>query len=237
MANRVLLNNVDHHALKVIPRYSAEFGHAVNQVLVVPTEFEDAQREYPIFFRADDEGAFHAVAILGLDRGENLFLGEEGWQSRYIPAVMRRGPFFIGARDEEQSGEGRKEAAIYVDLDDPRISESEGEPLFLPHGGNSPYLEQVTEALHRVHEGLQVAPAMFAAFAEMNLIRPVAVDVEIGDGTRYNLPNLHSIDAEALRGLGGQELERLHRSGFLAAAILVRSSLANLNRLIELKNG
>ncbi len=35
--------------------------------------------------------------------------------------------------------------------------------------------------------------------------------------------------------LTGAELEPLHRSGFLAPAIFIRSSLPNLNRLIELK--
>ena len=36
---------------------------------------------------------------------------------------------------------------------------------------------------------------------------------------------------------GGEALERLNGSGFLAAAIHARSSLANINRLVELKTG
>ena len=94
--NRVLLNNIDHHDLRVITRHGAEFGDAVNQVMVFPTEFEAVQREYPIVFRRDSEGALRPVALLGLTREENLFLdGAGGWRAGYVPALLRRGPFSI----------------------------------------------------------------------------------------------------------------------------------------------
>ena len=63
MTEAVLLNNVDHHDLKVALGHDAAFGDAINQVLVLPTEFAEVQREYPILFRKDDAGAFRAVAL------------------------------------------------------------------------------------------------------------------------------------------------------------------------------
>jgi hypothetical protein len=77
---------------------------------------------------------------------------------------------------------------------------------------------------------------MFAHFTELDLIRPVEISVEVGDGTRYRLPNFLSIDGERLTGLTDAELKKLNRSGFLTAAIHARSSLGNINRLIELKS-
>ncbi len=68
MANRVLLSNVEHHDLKLASRWGPEFGDSVNQMLIFPTEFEEAQREYPIFFRQDEQGEYHCVVLLGLDR-------------------------------------------------------------------------------------------------------------------------------------------------------------------------
>jgi hypothetical protein len=204
---------------------------SINQALVVPSEFEPLQREYPILFRRDAQGGFQSVAILGLDRGENLFLRDGEWITRYVPATLRRGPLFLGVGDEEQPGD----AAILIDLDDPRVSESEGEPLFLPHGGAAPFLQQAAEALHTVHEGLELSRAMFAVFAELDLIQPVEINVEIGDGTRYRLPDFLTIGADRFAALSGAELERLNRAGFLAAAVHARSSLANIERLIELK--
>ena len=60
MTNKVLLNNIDHQDLRVVPVHGAEHGDSVNQMMVFPTEFEALQREYPILFRRDDEGAAEA---------------------------------------------------------------------------------------------------------------------------------------------------------------------------------
>jgi SapC protein len=227
MTRQVCLDNVDHAHVRVAPRYAAEHGHAVNQALLVPSEFEEAQREYPILFRSDGGGAFHAVALLGLDRGENLFLDGGEWRARYVPAALRRGPFVLGPGEDPLS--------IHIDLDDPRVSEAEGEPLFRPHGGNAPYLEEVTAALRTVHDGLAAARAMFDLFLELDLLRPLELRIEIGDGTEYLLPDLFTIDRERWEALGGPELERLHRGRLLSAALLVRSSLGNIKGLIARK--
>jgi hypothetical protein len=229
MAGRVPLDNVDHQHLRVLGGATSEAS--VNQALVVPSEFEPLQREYPILFREDSDGGFQAVAILGLDCGENLFRSEGEWTARYVPATLRRGPLFLGVGDQEQPGN----PAIVIDLDDPRVSDSEGEPLFLPHGGAAPFLQQAADALRTVHEGLALSRTMFARFSELDLVAPVEINVEVGDGTRYRLPDLFTIDAGRFTALSGAELEALNRAGFLAAAIHVRSSLANINRLVELK--
>src|SRR5688572_1104324 len=113
MTNKVLLNNVDHADLRVISRPGPEFGDSVNQVLVFPTEFEDLQREYPIFFRKDANDHYQAVALLGLDRDENLFLGAEGWNARYVPAALQRGPFSIVL----QAAQAGTAPMIHIDLD------------------------------------------------------------------------------------------------------------------------
>src|SRR3954466_2570691 len=208
MARLVALDNVDHQHLRVIGGTSEV---SVNQALVVPSEFEQLQREYPILFRKDSDGGFQAVAILGLDRGENLFLREGEWIARYIPATLRRGPLFLGVGDEEQPGD----PAIVVDLDDPPVSEREGEPLFLPHGGAAPFLQQAAEALRTVHEGLALSHAMFAQFAELDLIARVDINVEVDDGTRYRLPDFFTIDGQRFAGLSGAELQKLSQAGFL----------------------
>jgi hypothetical protein len=230
MTRRVQLDNVEHAQLRVNDRAGLE-ARSVNQALVVPHEFEQLQRDYPILFRTDSDGGFQAVAILGLDRGENLFLREGEWITRYVPATLRRGPLFLAVADVEQAGE----PGIVIDLDDARVGDSEGERLFLPHGGAGPFLQQAAEALRTVHEGLQASRVMFELFAELDLIAPIEINVDLGNGTHYRLPDLFTVAAEQLSSLPGSSLERLNRAGLLAAAIHARSSLANINRLIELK--
>jgi hypothetical protein len=228
MPRLVQLDNVEHARLRATGVVASELSS--NQVLVVPNEFEQLQREFPILFQKDADGNFQSVAILGLDRGENLFVTEDQWQTRYVPATMRRGPFFLGV--DEGAG---ADPAIVIDLDDPRLSESDGEPVFLAHGGAAPLLQQAVEALRTVHEGLKLSRAMFDLFAELDLLTPIEVDINLGDGTRCRLADQFTIGAEQFGGLAGAALERLNRSGFLASAIHARSSLANISRLVDLK--
>lgn len=102
MTRTALLNNVDHGGLCVAIGQGAAFGDAVNQMLLVPTAFLDAQRDHPILFRHDGETAWEAVTLLGFDRGETLSLGADGWQDCYTPVVQGRGPSVIGVEAGDQ---------------------------------------------------------------------------------------------------------------------------------------
>ncbi|OYW85788.1 MAG: peptide ABC transporter permease, partial [Hyphomonas sp. 32-62-5] len=181
MSQPVLLDNVEHHDLRYISGHGPAFGDSVNQTPVFPTEFAEIQREYPIFFRRDHQGAFYAVALLGLDKDENLYLtgtelADTQWNARYIPAMIERGPFLIGFQTRDIDGETRREPMILADLSHPRLSRTDGEPLFLPHGGNAPRLERIARTLRTIHTGAEVMPAMFAAFEAAGLLAPIEVD-------------------------------------------------------------
>jgi hypothetical protein len=223
MTRLIKLDNVDHADLRVAILYGAANGDAVNQVLVFPTEFEQLQREFPIIFRRDERSGFYAVALLGLDMDENLFLGEGGWTTRYVPAVQQRGPFHL------------RDGAIHVDLDDPRVGGDVGEPLYLQHGGDAPYLRHVSAVLDAIRAGAEATGHFFAALDEAGLIRPVSLNVEVGEGTSYTIADVFTVDEEKLAALDGGTLERLNRAGFLRAATMAAASLAGIARLIELK--
>ncbi len=230
MTRLQLLNNVDHHDLRVTAGHAAAYGDSVNQVLVFPTEFDRVQREYPILFRHDPEEGLQAVALLGLDPDENLFLDEAGWQARYIPAIQQRGPFSIAIRSEGG------EPLIHIDLDDPRVGTAEGLPLFLPHGGNAPYLEHVSRVLGMIFGGIEAARTMYAAFEALGLLQPTRLEIALDDDRRYIVSDYLAIDPERLATLDGAALESLNRAGQLQPAFLAASSLGNVARLIELKN-
>jgi hypothetical protein len=235
MARHVLLNNVTHANLRVITRHSAAFGHNVASVRVFPTEYGDVQREYPIFFRQDpDTNEYFSVALLGLKKDENLFLDEQGWHAAYIPGVIARGPFLIGFQERQEGGESRTEPVIHVDMDDPRVSESEGEPVFLPQGGNSRYLERIAAILQGLHEGIGVSKAMFAAFTALDLIEPCNVEIKLDSGEQIDLVGLHTLSEEKLAALDGEALVKLNKAGFLQGAFLVLASLNNMKKLVEM---
>ncbi len=228
----VLLDNVEHHDLRIITGHAAAFGDAVNQVRVYPNEFAEIQREYPIFFRRDAQGAFYAIALLGFDRDENLFLDGEGWNARYVPAGQDRGPFLLGLREEGDSNG----PMVLIDVAHSRLSRSEGEPLFLPHGGNAPVLERHILVLRTLHSGLGLNDDVFAAWLDAGLLVPVKLDVRIDDTLGYDIPDLFSISGEALARLDGTALAKLNARGYLGMAFHVLTSLGNMQHLVTLKN-
>jgi hypothetical protein len=236
MTRAVLLDNISHKDLRVRTGYSAEFGDKVNNALIFPTEFAFAQREYPILFRRDPGGHLQAVALLGLDKDENLFLDSAGWNARYVPAVQQRGPFLIGFRNREVDGNVVREPVIHVDLDHPRISQTEGEPVFLRHGGNTPYLEHANRMLQLIYKGTAAAGPVYAAFEEAGLVEDVQIQIDLDDRTQYSLPGFLTISQDRLAALESVQLERLHKAGYLQLAMLVMTSLGNVPWLIELKN-
>lgn len=227
----VLLNNVDHHDLRVITEHGADFGEAVNQVPVFPTEFEELQREYPIVFRRDAEGALRPVALLGFAREENLFLDDDGgWRARYVPALFERGPFSIAA---PATAEG--EPMIRVDLDHPRVSRSDGTPVFLPQGGNSPYLERMSAILRAIYLGHHLLEPMVTAFETAGLLQEVNLETRVSETEVHGLSGVITIDRARLAALSANELAALHRGGFLQTAFFVAASLGNVQRLADLK--
>lgn len=229
MSNTVLLNNVDHKHLHVITSRGAEYGDNVMFAITFPAEFRDLQAHYPIVFRKTGDGvSFEALALLGFQEGENLFLDRNGWDACYVPLAIERQPFLIG-----NSGE---ELMVHVDLDSPRLSATEGEPVFLAHGGTTEYLERVNSTLLTIHQGLQSMPGFVAALLEHELLESFVLDIELDDGSQNRLAGFYTVNEERLGALGGNALERLHKAGYLQAIYMAVASLSNFRALIERKN-
>jgi hypothetical protein len=230
--NPVQINNIDHADLRVSARAGAEFGDAVNQSAVFPAEFEELQREFAIIFRRLETG-LQAFALLGLDRDENLFLSGDRWTSRYVPAHHRRGPFSIGISRGSDGSPG--EPMIHVDMDDARVGDAAGFPLFLEHGGNAPYLEHMSDVLRLIFQDMERAPAFYAMLDEVDLLTPVTLNIDVSEDKRYTVPDVLVIDAEKLAALSGEALDRLYRAGVVQLAVLATASLGNIQHLIARK--
>lgn len=236
-SNAVLLSNVEHKDLRVDSRHCAIYGDNVNRALAFSVEFDELHKEYPILFHKDPESReFHAHAILGFDRDENLFLDEKGWTGHYVPAILARGPFLIGFQDQEINGKVQKEPVIHIDMDNPRVGVDGGQAVFLPMGGDSPYLENVMRILQVIHQGAVFDKNVFLTLEEMELLEPVSIEVTLSNIDQISFHDYSTINREKLTQLGGEDLEKLNKSGLLSLAYFALSSLGNFNKLIELKN-
>ncbi|MCD1597247.1 SapC family protein [Rheinheimera aquimaris] len=236
MTQHVLLNNIDHQHIRVLHHFSAEYGDNQVSVPVFPTEFTVLQHEYAILARHNEQDdSFHAIALLGLAPDENLYLRNNtgnGWDARYIPALIEKGPFRIGFQQQHTE----REAVVHIDLAHPKVNSQHGQRLFLPEGGNSPYLQHITDTLQRIHQGMALTKPMFGAFRQLQLLQPANIEYSLQNGEKHRLTGNYCINAEALAALRGPELEQLHQAGFLQLAFAMQSSLRHISSLIERKN-
>lgn len=238
MAKHVLLNNVQHKDTKVITRYGEEFADNVASVVAFPMEFVELQKEYPIFFRLEDgTERFQSIALLGLQKDENLFLDDSlpsGWKADYIPAMIERGPFLIGFQQQDVTSEPT--AVVHIDMEHPKVNETEGQNVFLEHGGNSPYLNRISTCLQSIHQGMNMQGEMFKSFISLDLLEPVDVEYELASGEKCRLTGNYTVNEEKLRALSAEQLFELNQAGFLQFAFAAIASVTNVRKLINLKN-
>jgi hypothetical protein len=229
MSNHVLLNNVDHKDLRVISARGARYGDNVMLAITFPAELRDLQAHYPIVFRKTEDGtSFEPVALFGFQEGENLFLDGQRWDAGYVPLAIERQPFMIGMTNGEP--------LVHIDLASPRVSKTDGEPVFLPHGGNTEFLELANSILAAIYQGLQATPPFIAALLEHGLLESFVFDIELDDGSQNRLAGLYTINEDKLAALNADAIARLHMAGYLQAIYMTLASLSHFRDLIERKN-
>jgi hypothetical protein len=237
MARIELLNNIDHKDLRVVITRSAEYGDNLWYTPTFPHEFRNLQRCYPIVFTKNpNTGQFQAVALLGFEEGENLFLNEGGWDAGYIPLSIMRQPFLIGFQEANEDGVPMTQLVVSVDMDNPRVSVTEGESVFLEHGGNSEYLERITSILNLVHEGFEKNQAFIDMLLGMDLLESFVLDVELNDGSEHRLSGFYTINEDSLAALTGDDLVILNNNGYLEAVYMAIASQSNIPTMVDRKN-
>lgn len=235
MGNHVMLNNVDHQAVKIITDRSEALGDQIQAVVTFPNEYRAVQAHYPIFFQKDAQSdQFLSVALLGFEQGENLFLSDQGWTVPYIPMMHEKGPFLIGKKVDSQTGE--ETGVITLDMDDPRVNETQGESLFLEFGGNSPYLEKIIHILDAARQGVEVQKGFIDCLIAHDLLEPLNVDITLNDGSENRLSGYYVVHEDKLKALPAAVIKDLSDQGFLEAIYMTLASQSQLQGLVERKN-
>lgn len=233
MTQHAVLDNNTHRELRVRADAGADLGDAVMATLTVPSEFRNVQGHFPILFRREiGRGDFMAVALLGFESGENLFLDGDRWDARYRPLSLAIQPFLIG---RPASGEGPGQ--VHVDLGHPRVARGgEGIRLFDVDGAPTPYLEQIAERLGDLDEGYRASKDFFDALIAHDLLEPFSLEVTLDDQSVHSLVGYHIIDEAKLRALDADALSRLHAAGHLMPIFMALASLSQLAALVARKN-
>lgn len=226
MSNIVVLNRASHAGLRVKAGASAALGDAQRFVQVVIREFPLLAVHYPILFSKDAEtGAFFCGAMMGFDPGENLFLGAHGiGQDSYRPLTLQRGPFYASGGD------------LAIDMDSPRVGNSDGEPLFGETGEPTPYLESVAGLFRELRPGIEMTTAFIDALLGLDLIEPIDINLSFDDGESRSLAGLYTINQDVLRELPDARVLDLFRRGYLQLIYLMIASLKQVPILARTKN-
>lgn len=237
MSQHVLLNSIDHKDLKVNTSRSAALGDNVWFSVTFPQEFRSIQAHYPIFFHKDSAtGQFYSMALFGFQQDENLFLSDAGWSASYVPLSVRRQPFLIGQQTVREDGVERQQRVIHIDIDHPRVSQTEGEALFLPYGGNTPLLDEVGEMLEVIHHGLIDSQRFIDALIEHELLESFTLDIELDNGKKHQMIGFYTINENTLATLSADTLATLHQQGYLQAIYMALASQSKVRDLLNLKN-
>jgi len=229
MPNIALLNNIEHKDLRVITGHRPGLGSEIAWAPTFATEFRALQGHYPIIFRQTDDGkSFEAIALLGFMQDENLFLQDGRWDAHMLPMMVERQPFMIGRNGDE--------LMIQIDLDNPRVSTTEGEPLFREHGGTSEYLDHINDVLTTIHQGVQFSAGFIEALKRHELLEGFSFDITLDDGSQNRLSGFYTIHEERLRSLDAATIGALHTANYLEPIYFAMASLSNFRALVERKN-
>ncbi|HTF97136.1 MAG TPA: SapC family protein [Cellvibrio sp.] len=230
MLHFVALNDALHKDLKINTALIEAQGAYERMVPVVLSEYLKLIVSYPIVFTKNAEtGKFISVALLGFDERENLFWSDSKWDSIYLPLNISRQPFYVG----DEAGE----TIICIDSKSPCIArDSEGEPLFEPDGGDTPYLQRMKSQLSQLLKGEQETRVFINALLELNLIMPMTLDISFANQQPQRVQGLYTINEERLAQLDAEQLLRLKEKNYLQPIYTMMGSLGQIYALIQKKN-
>jgi hypothetical protein len=233
LTDLVALNKVTHRVLRVAAGRSIGAQSNVNMVSVVPREFPRLLAHYPILFAKNiDGGQLEPAALVGFQRGENLFITEGVWDAAYVPMQIQRLPFsLIPKQGSEQTA-----LDVALDMSSPYVQTQDGERLFEDDGQSTKYLQNISSMMAALVSGSREAHAFMAKLSELNLLETVRIDVQFVDGSDAKLQGLYWIAAAVLKALPAAQLADLRDRGYLEWVYFQMASLAHISELVARKN-
>ncbi|OSZ64498.1 multidrug transporter [Sphingomonas sp. IBVSS1] len=214
------------HGLK--PRSDLGFTRGTHAIPVTVDEFPLVQRHYPIVFGVGDNPA--PLALVGLQEGENLFLGaDDQWEATaYVPAFVRRFPFMLARLTPES-----QELSLCFDDSSGIVVENDGTPLF---EGTEP--SETTKAILQFCEQFEQAVMRTRGFMEELTKLDLLMDGEVSiqrDGLAQPAVyrGFRMVDEQKLQNLRGDQARKMVQSGMMGLVYAHLFSLSLISPLFE----
>lgn len=227
----VPVNKARHEGKKIKQVEGFGFAADFHIASIMVHEFARAASLYPVVFLEDKEqDSFRPVVLMGMDAGENLFVGADGkWQASYVPAIIRRYPFALASAGEEGK------FTVCIDEGSDLISETEGLPLFNEQGEPAEALENVKRYLGELQQMDAFTNEFCKYMVAHNMLTPLNMRVQQADQVK-NINGCYVINEERLNGLSVDGFMELRDKRYLPAVYAHLLSLAQIERLMTLKD-
>src|SRR6516164_8560556 len=203
------------------------FARTTNSVLLGAAEYPRAMRNYPIVFTSMEPRV--AVAVLGLDGNQNLFVGEDGkWrEGNYIPAYVRRYPFIFLEQPD------KSELTLCIDEGSGLLTQTEDHLLF-ESGEPSQLLRNALEFCREFHQQTVASAAFVAELARHDLLVPNEARAVLDSGKEMTLRNFVVVDEAKFNALPDEVFLEWRRRGWLFLVYCQLLSMASWAHLVEL---
>jgi hypothetical protein len=205
--------------------------HSLNPIPVSFAEFVPASRDYPIVFVSGDEGkSFVAMAVVALERGQNLFvLWDKTWDRRsYVPAYVRRYPYCMTR--VTLGGQEQQERVVCVER--AALSE-EGQSLFEANGEPTANWTQTQKFVFEYEADIARTEQMCRQLAELGLLEPFTMQAQPTEGQPFALTGMFRVAEAKLAELPPETVQTLLRNGVLARIHLHLASMDNFQALLD----
>ena len=208
---------------------SAPFLVQAHAVPLTAEEFVPAQRHYPIVFSVGENPV--PLALMGLNEGTNVFLGEDGRLTGdiYVPAYVRRYPFMLARLRPEAD-----ELSLCFDPTADAVGPfDEGDALF-DEGKPSDATQAILGFCEQFEQAGQRTATLMNELADLKLLIDGEVTIQPEDAKApYVYRGFQMVAEEKLRELRGDQARRLAQSGAMA---LIYAHLFSLQLIRDIFN-
>jgi SapC protein len=226
----VPLNKDVHGELYIETVEGYQHTKETNSIYIAAVEFLQISKEYPIVFAKSADDKIFPVALLGLQKNQNLFVDDKGnWTANYIPAYVRRYPFILATPDE-------KEATFTVCIDEsfPGFNTvKEGKPLFDKKGEQLDILNQAVDFLKDYQSHVHLTTLFCENLSKLDILEPMQANIEHADGDKTSLGGFMGVNREKLKALKPAQLTELVKSDQMELVFAHIASLYNINGLTK----
>lgn len=233
--NLVPVDRVQHKNTRMKTGVSAiDRLRPLNSLFIAVAEMADVALEYPVVFVRVGGGegqnpAIAPLAVFGLKQGSNVFIKNDQWQGRYLPAYIRRYPFAMA-----RLSDANNDMALCLDIDSGAFSETEGEVLFKEDGEASELLLNAKQFCENFEIEAERTRQACEALQQLNVLQDMRFEAQLPNGEKLDVDGFMTINEKTLAELPDDKILELHRNGLMEVITMHRLSLRHMSRLAEL---